>query len=116
MPNEKRLTPRYDQKKFEEKEMLNQFAVLVSGVKKEGALFIHQDATFARARIEAGKSAEYTLANPAHGVFLFVIDGEIMVGDDALRTRDAMEITNEAMLTLNAQASADVLLIEVPLT
>jgi redox-sensitive bicupin YhaK (pirin superfamily) len=116
MPNEKRLTPRYDQKKFENKEMLNQFLVLVSGVKKEGALFIHQDATFARARIEAGKSAEYALMNSTHGVFLFVIDGEITIGDDVLHTRDAMEITDEATLVVNARASADVLLIEVPLT
>jgi redox-sensitive bicupin YhaK (pirin superfamily) len=115
MPNEKRLIPRYDQKKFEKGDMLNQFATLVSGGKKEGTLFIHQDATFARARIEAGKSAEYTLANPVHGVLVFVIEGEIMIGDDELRARDMAEITDEAMLVVNAKESADVLLIEVPL-
>jgi redox-sensitive bicupin YhaK (pirin superfamily) len=115
MPNEKRLTPRYDQKKFKEEEMLNRFAVLVSGGKKEGTLFIHQDVTFARARIEEGKSAEYVLANPAHGVLLFVIEGEIMIGDEVLHSRDVMEITDEATLTVNAKESADVLLIEVPL-
>lgn len=115
MPNEKRLTPRYDQKKFEEGEMANQFAVLVSGVKKEGILFIHQDVTFARARIEAGKSVEYTLANSAHGVLVFVIEGETAIGDDVLHTRDAMEVTDEATLVVNAKESADVLLIEVPL-
>ncbi len=115
MPNQKRLPPRYDQKKFEEGEMLNKFAILVSGVKKEGTLFIHQDATFARARIDAEKSAEYTLANPAHGVLVFVIEGEITIGDDVLHARDAMEITGEVMLIVNAKTSADVLLIEVPL-
>lgn len=115
MPNEKRLTPRYDQKKFEEEEMLNQFVVLVSGIKKEGALFIHQDATLARARIESGKMREYTLQNPTHGVLVFVIDGEVTIGDDLLRVRDVMEITGEAMFVVNAKEKADVLLIEVPL-
>jgi redox-sensitive bicupin YhaK (pirin superfamily) len=115
MPNEKRLTPRYDQKKFEEGELANRFAVLVSGIKKEGTLFIHQDATFARARIESGKSVSYTLVNPAHGVLVFVIEGEIMLGDDVLHTRDVMEATDEVMLVVNAKESADVLLIEVPL-
>lgn len=115
MPNEKRLTPRYDQKKFEEGEMLNRFTVLVAGTKKEGTLFIHQDATLARARIEVGKNVEYVLQNPTHGVFLFVIDGEITLGDDVLRTRDAMEITNESTFVVEAKTFTDVLLIEVPL-
>lgn len=115
MPNEKRLTPRYDQKKFEDEEMLNRFTVLVSGIKKEGALFIHQDAALARARIEAGKSAEYALQNPAHGVLVFVIAGEMTIGDDVLHTRDVMEITSEARIVISAKESADVLVIEVPL-
>jgi redox-sensitive bicupin YhaK (pirin superfamily) len=115
MPNEKRLTPRYDQKKFVKGQMRNQFITLVSGAKKEVSLFIHQDATFARARIDAGKSAEYALANPAHGVLVFVIDGTITLGIDELRTRDAMEITEEGILTIEAKEIADVLLIEVPL-
>jgi redox-sensitive bicupin YhaK (pirin superfamily) len=116
MPKEKRLTPRYDQKKFDEEEMANQFTVLVSGIKKEGALFIHQDATFVRARIEAGKSAEHTLQDPTHGVLVFMINGTITLGNDELSARDVMEITDEAMLVANAKESANVLLIEIPLT
>jgi redox-sensitive bicupin YhaK (pirin superfamily) len=116
MPNEKRLTPRYDQKKFEEEEMRNRFMTHVSGIKKEGSLFIHQDAVFARARIEKGTSAEYTLADPAHGLLVFVISGKITIGDDNLDVRDAMEITGETKLIVSAKEfAADVLLIEIPL-
>lgn len=115
MPREKSLLPRYDQRKFVDEDMLNKFAVLVSGVQKEGILYIHQDAAFARARIEAGRSVEYARTDPSHGILIFVIDGEIAVGDDVLYTRDVMEISGEDPVVCTATADSDVLVIEVPL-
>jgi redox-sensitive bicupin YhaK (pirin superfamily) len=115
LPDKKGHTPRYDQKRFEEQERHNQFAVIVLGKQKEGALFINQDAVIARAQIEEGKNAEYVCSATARGIFVFVISGKVQIGEDILEERDVMEISNEQSISLTAQATADVLVIDVPL-
>lgn len=112
-PKERALVPRYDQKQFDEKDRQNKFQTLVSGVKKEDALFIHQDALFARAFIAKGKSVLYDLADPKHGLFVFVIAGKVQLSDDMLGERDSLEIREEPHVAVQAIADADVLLIEV---
>lgn len=114
-PNKRRLTPRYDQRPFDEKDRKNKFQVLVSGDKKEGALFIHQDVVFSRAFIAKGESAAYQIANTAHGLFLLVIRGKVKLGADELHERDTMEIKGEPHVEVRALEDSDALLIEVPI-
>lgn len=114
-PKAHALVPRYDQKQFDEKDLQNIFHTLVSGVKKEGALFIHQDAIFARAFLQKGKSASYDLADSRHGLFVFVIQGKIKLDLDTLDERDTIEIQDEPRVEIEAIVDADVLLIEFPM-
>ncbi len=115
LPDKKGHTPRYDQKKFEEKNRHNQFAVIVSGREKEGALFINQDAVMSRAYIEGGKTALYACDTTARGMFVFVLSGKVHLGEEILEERDVMEISNEQSISITALANADVLVIDVPL-
>ena len=114
-PKERALIPQYDQKRFDEAGRRNVFQVLVSGVKKDGALFIHQDAQLARASITKDSSALYVLTNNTHGLFIFVITGRVTLGEGTLSTGDSMEITDEAEVRIEANEDSDVLVIEVPL-
>ncbi len=114
-PKERALMPRYDQKRFDESERVNVFQVLVSGVKKEGALFIHQDAQLARGAISKGKSVTYVLTNNTHGVFAFVVKGRVTVGIETLLVGDSIEIKDEDSVTFLGDEESDVLVIEVPL-
>ncbi|MDO8520488.1 MAG: pirin family protein [bacterium] len=113
-PNKRGLPPRYDQKKFDEKDRQNTFQVLVSGDKKDGTLFIHQDAVFARASIKKGEHVAYKPANSKHGLFLMVVTGKIKLGGDTLNERDMMEIQGEPDIEVEALEDADVFVIEVP--
>lgn len=114
LPDKKGYTPRYDQKRHEEKDRLNRFSILVSGRRSENSLFINQDAVFARAQIDEGKNAEYACA-PTRGIFVFVVGGKIQIGEDILDERDAMEISDEVSISITAHGEADVLIIDVPL-
>ncbi len=114
-PKERALIPRYDQKRFDESERRGTFQTLVSGVKKEGALFIHQDAILARAEITKGEKVTYVPSDSAHGVFVMVVKGSVRTGEDTLDERDTMEVSGEESLTFTALSDADVLVIEVPL-
>lgn len=114
-PKERALLPRYEQHYFDPIARMNHFQLLVSGIKKEEALFIHQDATFARAVCDGTKPLTYTLANRASGVFVYVISGAITIGADSLASGDSIEITDEVAITISSTSPSDVLLIEVPM-
>jgi quercetin 2,3-dioxygenase len=114
-PKTRALLPQYEQHHFDPLMRKNRFQVLVSGIKKEDSLVIHQDALMARASLEAGHELAYTLTNRTHGMFLYVISGDLRLGSDMLAIGDSIEITEEQSLALATEKGADVLLIEVPL-
>jgi len=110
-PNEKGVTPRYDQKAFNPSE---EFALLVSGDGREESLVIYQDASIYRGKIPAGTSLVHEVPK-GKGVYLFVIEGMLTLGDITLSTRDAAEIKEADDLVLVAKLATSFLLIEVPL-
>ena len=114
-PKMRALMPQYAQRVFDPMERKNKFQTLVSGIQKEDALFIHQDASFHRARLESGVSIPYQVSFRGNGIFLFVISGTVTVGADTLLQEDSIEISDEASLTIVATTEADILLVEVPL-
>lgn len=111
------VAPRYDQRKFE----LNESGqtLLVAPIEKkeshEGALNIHQDAYITRLTPGAGSSLKYTLKNKEHGVYFFVIDGEVEIEGEKLRSRDAIGVEYVESVTLGTTGKVDVLAIEVPM-
>ncbi|MEK7103428.1 MAG: pirin family protein [Patescibacteria group bacterium] len=108
------VAPHYDQMGLDEN-MNNTWQNIVSPYPGNGGLWIHQNAWFSRGRFDAGSKGNYTLKNPNHGVYLFVIQGQVSVGGQVLHARDAMEITGEDHIELIPQTASDILLIEVPL-
>jgi redox-sensitive bicupin YhaK (pirin superfamily) len=108
-PNERGVTPRYDQKAFDPSA---DFALLVSGDGREGSLIIHQDAALYRGRLPEGGSLVHEVS-AGKGVYLFVIDGSLMLGDVPLGARDAAMVT-EKEIAVSAKGSASFLLMEIP--
>jgi len=54
-PKQRDIKPRYDQRRFDTKDRINKWQVVVSPDQKENALWINQDARFALANLEEGK-------------------------------------------------------------
>jgi quercetin 2,3-dioxygenase len=112
---EKNIQPRYSQETFGEAARNNKWQVCVSPDKADGALWINQDAVFARTSLDAANSIVYNARFEGNGFYVFVIEGRVRVGDTILGKRDAAGITGTNNITLTAEENAEILLIEVPM-
>ncbi|HLC92581.1 MAG TPA: pirin family protein [archaeon] len=113
-PKELNIEPSYEQKKFSAAQMKNKLVEVVSGTKRKGAIYIHQDARFLLGALDKKKSAPITISK-SHGLFVFVIEGSVRIGDASLDKRDCAEITGEEKITIAANEKSKVLAIEVPM-
>lgn len=114
-PKLKDIKPRYDQKTFNTDERNNKWQIVVSPDEKDGGMFINQDARFALTRLEQGKEISFEPRFKGNGVYVFVIEGEITVGDKTVSRRDAIGISETAAFSIKANKDAEVLAIEVPM-
>jgi len=114
-PKAENITPRYDQITLKVEDSTNQWQQILSPNKEDEGVWIHQDAFMHLNHLDSQGSTTYTLKNGANGVFLFVIEGEVIVEEEQLGRRDAIGITEVAQFTLKAQTNAKLLAIEVPM-
>lgn len=114
-PKVKNIEPRYDQKTFPPAERHNKIQTIVSPEKNGGAVWINQDAWFSLADADADTILNYTLHNPAHGVYIFVLEGSVAVAEHLLHHRDGLGVTGVSSLSLSTAEKCSVLLIEVPM-
>jgi len=114
-PKVKNVTPRYDQLTLKAEDSTNRWQQILSPNKEDEGVWIHQDAFMHLNHLDAEGSTTYKLKNAANGVYLFVIEGEVIVEGEKLGKRGAIGIREVAQFTLNAQTNAKLLAIEVPM-
>ena len=114
-PKEKNIKPRYDQRTYDVNDRTNNWQVVVSPREEDKALWINQDARFALAKLEAGKTIEYKNAFKGNGVYLVVVNGSVKVGDEVLNTRDALGVYDADSFSITASDDAELMAVEVPM-
>lgn len=116
-PNQKNVTPRYDQKAFDLESQKNEWVTVISPNKQpvEGSIWIYQDCFFSMGIFDANQPIPYKTKIAGNGLYLFVIEGEVMLHDHKLGKRDAAEITAADSIEITTTAAATLLLIEVPM-
>ncbi len=114
LPKERNITPRYDQKTFDVAGRQNQWQTIVAP-DAAAAVWINQDAWFTLGNLSAGQSLPYTFHQPNHGLYLFVLSGEVTIDGQTLSTRDGLAITDTATFEVLARTDAELLLMEVPM-
>jgi len=114
-PKVKNVTPRYDQLTLKAEDSTNRWQQILSPNKEDEGVWIHQDAFMHLNHLDAQGSTTYKLKNTANGVYLFVIEGEVIVEGEKLGKRGAIGISEVAQITLSAQTNAKLLAIEVPM-
>lgn len=116
IPKTPNVTPRYDQITINELAVKNSFYQILSPIPDDQGVWIHQDAWFSLGDFEADTSSIYTLNNNRNGVYLFVLEGEIVVENQLLEKRDGFGIWEAEEIHLSASANSKVLLMEVPMS
>lgn len=112
-PESRGLDPGYEQKSFNPEDLKNTLYPIVSPVRSESTLFIHQDARFFLGHLEEGIALTHTPRTKKHGDYLFIIEGEVILGDKTLKRGDSAQITNGDAFEIKAKEPSKVLLIEV---
>lgn len=114
MPRERNTRPIYQDFSIRELERKNELALIISPDGSTPASLL-QDTWFSIGKVEAGKKLGYHMHQSHAGVYLFLIEGEVKVGDDILSRRDGMEIFETNSLELETLKDSHILLIEVPM-
>jgi len=114
-PKEKNIKPRYDQKSFDASERKNNIQLVAGGYKKDGELYIHQNAALSLSSPEAGKKLTYALHEKNNGVYVLLISGKINIGGTELNRRDAIGISETNSFEIGALENSEILLVEVPM-
>lgn len=113
IPEKRDIKPRYGQKEFSREGRINKIQTVVSPNGDE-TLWINQNSWFSLSSLNSDKSVEYELKSPKNGLYIFLIDGSIKVGDTVLDKRDGLGIINSEKVSIEALQNSEILLIDVP--
>lgn len=111
LPNQLYLPPTYHRAHFDFRRRRNKIEQLVGD--GDGALPIAQDIRVSRLISDAGRSYAYPLRSPAHGAYVFVLEGEARCNGTDLARRDSLGIWGAGSVEVEAVADGtDLLIVE----
>ena len=114
-PNRRNVAPRYDQITLDTQNLRNQFYQILSPNADDEGVWIHQNAWFHMGSFDAGQQVNYRVKDGRNGVYAFVLDGDVTIGQQALNTRDGYGLWDIEEISMTADSNARVLLMEVPM-
>ena len=116
-PDRENVAPRYDQKSFDIENQINTFVNIVSpNDQNDGnALWVYQKTFFHLGIFDSNTTTNYSVRIPKNGVYLFLIEGEIIINNQVLKARDAMGITDFDSVEIQIISKSKILLVEVPM-
>ena len=114
-PKEQGIKPRYDQKNFGFDGSVKGITTVASGFKRNGELYIHQNAAISVAEIGKNESVEYPVSKEGNGSYVMVIEGSVEINGELLSKRDAIGITEIEKFQIKSNDGAEVLIIDVPM-
>lgn len=114
-PNQRNVTPRYQQQTVAHLTHKNQFVQVLSPNANDEGVWIYQDAWFNLANFEEGYQQQYQLHAKGNGVYVFLLKGQIEVNGQIINTRDGFGIWETDSFNIKANTDAEFLLMEVPM-
>ena len=114
MPRERNTHPAYNDYSIREQERKNELSLIVSPDGSTPASLL-QDTWFSIGKVETGKKLGYHLHQTHGGVYIFLIEGEIVVDGTVMQRRDGMGIYDTNSFELETLKDSHILLIEVPM-
>ena len=115
LPNQKKVTPRYDQITLDMEDRHNKLQQVLSPNADDEGVWIHQNAWFHMGKLDKGVSVDYSLKAPGNGVYAFILKGEVTIDGQQLNTRDGFGIWDTDKFSVKADSDTELLLMEVPM-
>jgi len=115
LPDQQNVTPRYDQIKTKDLIKENELSQILSPNANDQGVWIHQEAWFHMGYLSKGWKGTYQLKGGNHGVYAFVLKGQLTIENQALKERDGFGVWNTKEITISVEGEAQLLLMEVPM-
>ena len=115
-PNQKDVTPRYQQVSLVELLKPNRFNQVLSPNTHDAGVWVHQNAWFSVGEFDKGVTQNYLLNHPDNGVYVFVIFGSVVIEGKVLQPRDGLGFTGIAdteTVCIEVIGQAQLLLMEI---
>ena len=113
IPNKQNAEPRYDQISI--KKIENDFQQIISPNPEDDGSWIHQDAWFQLGNFTENKLVNYKVKKAGNGIFAFVIEGSLKIGDQLLNKRDALAITEAENFEMEISENSEILIMDIPM-
>lgn len=114
LPQERGLSPGYEQKAFADAEKRGRLCVVASSDGRDGSVVIHQDAEIYASILSKREQVKHALPVGRHG-WLQVVHGAVELNGQSLRAGDGAAVSGEPVLTVTGDSdSAEVLLFNLP--
>lgn len=115
-PNQRNVTPRYDQITLNIEDRHNKLQQILSPNTDDEGVWIHQDAWFYLTKLDSNISLDYTVKKKGNGLYAFVLKGDITINDQVLNVRDGLGIWDIDKINIVSKSQdAELLLMEVPM-
>jgi redox-sensitive bicupin YhaK (pirin superfamily) len=112
LPNQKGLTPSYEQKSFPEVERQGRLRLVASPDAQDGSLLIHQDARVYLSTLDADQTVNHEMQSGRHA-WLQVLRGSVALNGQSLGTSDGAAVSGETRLSIRATESSEVMLFDL---
>ncbi|WP_010178594.1 pirin family protein [Aquimarina agarilytica] len=115
IPNKQNVEPRYDQISIKEIQTKNKWYQILSPNKNDQGVWIHQNAWFHLGDFDANTTDNYQLKNNTNGVYVFILEGSVVINEQQLNKRDGYGIWDSNDFKIKSLTDNRILIMEVPL-
>ena len=114
-PDRKNVVPRYDQVNIDDALLKNNLHPIIGSFENPAMTWIYQNVLFSLGNIEPHQTINYQKTDPNNGVYIFLIEGEIMIGNDLLKKRDGIAIKETDTISIKTISESKILVMDIPL-
>jgi quercetin 2,3-dioxygenase len=114
-PDQKNVTPRYDQISIDASKMQNRLLQILSPNPQDDGVWIHQKAWFHMGNFDKGSSVTYNLHDRSNGIYSFILEGAVTINGQSLDTRDGLGLWDIDQIEIVSGSNSKILLMEVPM-
>ena len=111
-PEQRGLTPGYEQKAFAEADRRGRWRLVASRDGRDGSVTVHQDADVYATLLEPGESATHVV-RPGRSAWVQIARGTVTLNGRPLVAGDGAAVSGERAIEISATASAESLLFDL---
>ncbi len=112
MPNENDLTPSYQELTLKNLKSVNGLKLFATNDKKDGVLYIHQDAYIFFGSLDIEEQTEFVI-NKGRGVWIQIIDGTLTANNIEISKGDGLAVDDVEKVTIKALSRVEFLLFDL---